>query len=152
MVEIMALTILSNGDRNRVGLDCSDSPSLTKQEFRDECNINNIMKKYRTRGDLTHISSTIGEYGTFDQGEDLLHSRLILQNAEAAFIQLPSGLRRELDHEPANFVDWIKDPENEQRAFDMGLLESIEEKAEGPPPTPPAGTEAEIPVESPEAD
>ena len=37
-------------------------PSLTKQSFKDECNINNIMSKYMKDGLIGHVNKHQGRY------------------------------------------------------------------------------------------
>ena len=37
-------------------------PTLTKQSFKEECDINNIMAKYRATGILSHVQAHQGRY------------------------------------------------------------------------------------------
>ena len=43
----------------------NDEPSLTKQSFQNECNINSIMKKWEKTGLLPHSRSSQPRYGDF---------------------------------------------------------------------------------------
>lgn len=50
--------------RDRVSLKF-DSPSMAKQSFKNECDINNIVKRYHTTGMISHISRSKPFYGDF---------------------------------------------------------------------------------------
>ena len=42
-----------------------DPVSMTKQSFADECDINNIMKRYIKDGVVNHLNTYQGNYGDF---------------------------------------------------------------------------------------
>ena len=48
-----------------------DVPSMTKQEFVAECDINNIIKQYSATGQLKHISSRAAQGTYMDLPDDL---------------------------------------------------------------------------------
>ena len=47
------------------GLDCSVEPSLTKQSFASECDINTIMARYEHTGVLDYVNENEARYGEF---------------------------------------------------------------------------------------
>lgn len=76
--------------------------ALTQQQFRDECDINRIVKN-ATRGIAPRFQARgVPQYGDFSQVPDLMGAYELVQRAEAAFMNLPAELRLELDNDPAN--------------------------------------------------
>jgi len=58
-----------------------DDPSLTKQSFRDECDVNLIVKRYTETGMINSIPRTTPQYGDAPEG-DFLEAAIV--NAEIA--------------------------------------------------------------------
>lgn len=120
---------------NHVTGEVSYPPSMTKQEFVAECDINNIIKAYTQTGQINHISAKAAQ-GTFEDLPDpidLQESLAIVQHAEAAFMALPAKVRDRFHNEPGEFLEFMGDPRNEQEARDLGLLNPL-------PPAPPSPT------------
>ena len=63
-------------------------PSLTKQSFTEECNINNIMKKYQKTGAIEHVNKHQASYGyaTSNTFQECLE---IVEKGETMFSELP---------------------------------------------------------------
>lgn len=97
------------------------APSMTKQEFTDECDINNIMARYAVTGlvptpDRQAFYLDEVDVPSFHEAQNLLLA------AEAAFMSLPSSVRREFDNDPAKFVEFAEDEKNVGRLKDWGML------------------------------
>jgi len=56
-------------------------PSLTRQSFKDECDVNQIVKRYTETGMINHIPRTTPQYGDAPEG-DLLQAAIV--NADIA--------------------------------------------------------------------
>lgn len=112
-----------------------------KQEFRDEVNINTIMK--RARNGMPLVDPTQVNYkrvATFDDvsnvdGFQQVQDKLI--EGKRMFTQLPSEIRAEFDNNPAKFLDFMSNPDNEEVAREMGLLAPLPTKPEVVDPVPP---------------
>lgn len=93
-------------------LDCSDLPSLTRQEFAAECDINNLMAQYEKTGMLP--ATTAGEPRYLDVSDvpDLMQAHAILAEATSAFMLLPATVRRDFDNDPVKFISFAENPEN----------------------------------------
>jgi len=76
----------------RPTVDCSDDIVRTKQEFKDECDINNILAKFRRTGRITHIREHGARYGdaTLTSYEEAM---LTIAGANTLWEDLPSDLR-----------------------------------------------------------
>ncbi len=134
----------------RVQLNCKDK-SRAKQSFRDECNINNIIKRYQKTGIIEHYAKHQGEYGDFTSSTDYHENLIQIQKADDAFATLPSKIRTKFNNSPVEFLDFVHNPENGQELIDMGLAKArvSSETAEQPIPGD-NPSEAPEPPETPE--
>lgn len=93
--------------RDPVNNPLSGEPSRTKQEFKTEVNINEIISRMR-RGinPPQWMTSNTPHYGDFsDMPTSFQEAYAIVESGEAAFRSLPLDFRRALDHNPANLAD-----------------------------------------------
>lgn len=104
-----------------VVLDCSGDPGYTKQEFRDECDINTIMSKYLTTRELPP-NLRVGSYGDFSTVGDFTDAQEILIRAREQFASLPSEVRRRFGNSPVEFLRFVADKSNYDEALKLGLL------------------------------
>lgn len=127
----------TNGEDTRT---FTPGPSMTRQEFADECDINNLMKQYEGH-DIGAIMRQVNPPSYVDFAEmpqDLLGYMELMKNAEAAFMTLPASVRREFDNSPVAFVDFASDRKNLDQMRTWGLAPPAEaptaqEGAEPPP-------------------
>lgn len=110
------------------GIDCSGEEMLTKQNHKDECNINLIVAQYDRTGMLNHTNENPGQY-TEVESFDFLESQLIVKNAEQMFANLPSKLRTKFNNQPGQFMDFVHDPNNVNEMIELGLAEAKKPKA-----------------------
>ncbi|AXH78148.1 MAG: internal scaffolding protein [Microviridae sp.] len=99
-------------------------PTMAKQSFQAECDINNIMKKYETTGLISHTNKIQGAYGDFTGVSDYHDAINRVHSANDAFMALPSKIRARFMNEPGNFLAFCEDPANEAEAIALGLLPS----------------------------
>lgn len=97
--------------------------SRTKQSFKAECDINNIMRKYRDTGIVTHTRDSQPMYGDFSEITDYQGSLNQVLQAQEAFEQLPSLVRKRFANDPGKFVEFIQDDKNYDEAMKLGLLD-----------------------------
>lgn len=90
--------------REPVNNPVSGEPSRTKQEFKKECDINEIVARMK-RGIVPPpwMTSATPRYGDFTNlPASFQEAYSIMETAEAAFKSLPLEFRRALDHDPRN--------------------------------------------------
>lgn len=127
-----------------------ETPSLTRQEFKDECDINLIMERYNNHviggpGGLPPIGEPMF-VDWADMPSDLLSYMERMKEAETAFMSLPANVRREFDNSAVSFVDFAGDPSNLDRMREWGLAPAKKlpdapiEPAPSPPPSNPDGS------------
>lgn len=102
-----------------------EKPSLTKQEFRDECDITNIIDKFSRTGELPQ--PFVGGSGVFADVSDIPDYQSSQNNVVRVrewFDGLPSNIRSRFDNDPSKLVQFINDPSNRSEAEKLGLLVS----------------------------
>lgn len=97
-----------------------EGPSLTQQQFKDECDINTILRNFGVTGHLP-IVATQPMVGDFTGIVDFQSALQTVQDAEDNFMALPSAVREKFLHDPAKFVDFCLDPANIEAVRDLGL-------------------------------
>ncbi|AXH73237.1 MAG: internal scaffolding protein [Microviridae sp.] len=116
-------TWFTNETTNAITGEVTQLPSMTKQSFVDQCDINNILKQFKLTGQITHIKANAQQGAYLDLPDDLdfQSSMHIVQQAEAAFSTLPSKLRTRFENDPAQFLAFMADPRNAEEAVALGL-------------------------------
>lgn len=129
-------------------------PSRTKQDFKDQCDINNIIKAYKITGQVQHISAAAAQ-GRFEYLPDPMEfqdSLNTIRAADQAFAALPAKIRDRFANDPALFLGFLSDPENADEARRLGILNpSAAPLPSGPPNIPPAAPPAETVSVPPDA-
>lgn len=106
----------------------TEGPSLTRQEFAEECDINTIMARYETTGQLPINNGAEPRYVDFTAfPDDLMGTMSQLSQATDAFMTLPAKVRREFDNDPHMFVDFASDPSNIDQLREWGLAKPLPE-------------------------
>lgn len=81
----------------------------TKQSFKDQCDINKILKKAAVKGGLSHVQKyPEAVYGEFDPELDLFVARDRIAQAERIFMDLPAEVRREFNNDAVAFIQYGK--------------------------------------------
>lgn len=124
--------------------------SLTKQSFVAECDINNIIKDFTQTGFVAHINqhAASGAFVDLPDQIDFQAGLDLVRQASDAFAALPAKLRARFGNDPAQFLDFMHDPKNQQEAIDLGL--AIDTRPPSPAPAEPlSGPKAGDPVPAP---
>ena len=123
----------------------NNSPSLTQQQFKDECDINKIMDRYLRTGVLSDPLQNRGtpKYGDYaDIGDYMDHMNKVVE-ANEMFEALPASIRKRFNNNPGELIDFVMNDDNRAEAEFLGLIEKKEEnKVSG------TSTEAEVSVTS----
>lgn len=105
---------------NASGLHCEDA-TLAQQQFKDECDINNIMQKFGMTGLLPQapLEATYGDFsGVYDY-----HTALnAIIASEEQFNALPAQLRARFDNDPAKLMEFMDNDSNREEAVKLGLV------------------------------
>lgn len=107
-------------DRESPGVDCSVMPSMTKQAFKDDCDVNVIVERFARQGEFPVFDPadfSWGDASTVDF-RDMLD---IVNAANAAFMQMPAKIRNRFENDPRQFVDFCSDKANAEELLKLGL-------------------------------
>lgn len=96
----------------------------TLQSETKGCDINLLLKRFEKTGTFTHIAKSMPTYGDFSSAQDYLGSLLQVKEAQRLFDEYPAELRAEFHNDPGEMLSFIDDPENEDRAIELGLVEA----------------------------
>jgi len=105
--------------RKRVALICND-PSLAIQSQKDEADINNIVRNFGVTGRLPG-AVTLPTYGDFTGVDDYRSALEAVNAAQNAFMQIPSAIRAQFDHDPGAWADFAANPANLPQLREWGL-------------------------------
>lgn len=116
--------------------------SRAKQAFKQECDINNILKRYEKTGLVTHLARHGGRYEELPSDVDFQTALNTLMKAEEAFASLPAKIRRRFDNDPAAFLAFVQDPRNQDEMIELGLATRRPDPPAEQAPAEPAGAAA----------
>lgn len=109
-----------NAAGDESGLRCDD-PSLTKQSFREESDINVIVARFNLTGQLP-VGIRMPSYGDFADVFDFQTAMNAIAHANEAFDAMPAGVRARFHNDPAEFVAFCSDQANREEAEKLGLV------------------------------
>lgn len=96
-------------------------PTLTQQQFKEQCDINNIIKNYTQTGELP-LSKKVGQFLDVSNVQDYHSALTTVFEAQKAFDNLPSNIRSRFENDPNQLIAFIEDDANHEEALNLGLL------------------------------
>jgi len=108
------------------GVDPLRVTSRCKQSFRDDANINTILKRYQKTG-MYHEPGKVraprqAQFGDFSDLYDLAETLKRSNEANARFMALPATTRAKFENNVSNLLDFIHDPKNLEEAINLKLI------------------------------
>lgn len=121
----------------------NDEPSMTKQSFREETDINILASKY-IRKDVEYTPLQIAQqiaavtqkpltYGDVSNATNLNDAMNVIADIQDAFDVLPAIIRQRFDNDPLSLVGFLEDPANRAEAVKLGLMEELPNSPAGAP-------------------
>lgn len=95
--------------------------SKTKQSFKDQCNINKIVDRFQRTGVLPATQNALPRFMDVPQ-TDLLSALNLVREAESLFYQVPAQIRKKVNNNPVEFLQFIQNPDNMDTLDECGLL------------------------------
>lgn len=113
-------------------------PSQTQQCFKDETDINIILKRNPDITQIQYVNNkskpVFGDFSDVGEYRDALDRVL---EAEESFAQLPAEVRDRFNNDPEQFLDFALNPDNGGELVKMGLAtEPVVESAQNEPTSP----------------
>jgi phage internal scaffolding protein len=101
-------------------LHCEDA-SLAQQHFKDECDINNILRQFNITGLLPEAPLS-PRYGDFTGISDYHTALNQVIAAEDEFMSLPATIRARFENNPAQLIEFLDNDQNYDEAVKLGLV------------------------------
>lgn len=107
-------------------------PSMTKQEFQAECDINNVVKQFKPHHMAQMLAANLqsGAYTDLPDSYDYQDALHLVKDAEARFLTVPAKVREKFGQDPMNFLAFLQDPKNLDEARALGLAKPAPKAAE----------------------
>lgn len=103
------------------GIACKDA-SLAQQQFKDECDINNILRQFNITGQLPNAPLS-PKYGDFTGIGDYKTALDRVIAADEEFMNLPANIRARFNNDAAELIEFLDNDENRLEAEKLGLVE-----------------------------
>lgn len=120
----------TNAASNESGLHCEDA-TLTQQHFKDETDINNILRQFNITG-LLPQSPLSPRYGDFTGISDYHSALNAVMAAESEFDGLPAQIRARFNNNPEELIEFLANNENLDEAISLGLVDKKPEASVQP--------------------
>jgi len=101
----------------------NEEPTLAQQQYKDACDINNIVKQYAQTGELP-LSNKVGQFLDVSNVSDYQSALETVYNAQKAFDALPSKIRTKFENDPNQLIAFLEDDKNYDEAQKLGLLQT----------------------------
>jgi phage internal scaffolding protein len=108
---------------NESGIVCLEQ-SLAQQHFKDECDINYILKTFGI--EALAVNPLTPRYGDFTDVVDYHSALNAVIAAEDEFMTLPAHIRTRFDNDPSKLIDFMENPANRSEAESLGLVNKSE--------------------------
>lgn len=132
-------------------VDCVIEEGVTKQSFKDECDVNKIIERFERTGELPQ-GSRVMQYGDFSSVFTFEEAQERLLAAQEAFEELPARVRERFGNDIGVLVEFASREENADEMIALGLLEQTVANDDNPDkPLGAEGAPAEEPATSPAA-
>lgn len=99
----------------------NNEPSKTDQQWKDDVDVNSILRKFQKTGQLTHFAKVQGQYGDVSNIPDLDQAMQQIVDAKEAFQGLPSAIRARFGNDPSQMLQFLQDTSNDDEAIKLGL-------------------------------
>lgn len=124
-IQLPLIRTMYNYDRNansrKAALYCKD-PTRAQQQFKDDSNINNIVKRFLGTGELPQLIRPVYPEDYVEEVTDYQSAMNIIRRADEAFMKMPSGIRSRFQNNPQVFTEFFAHEANREEAEKMGLL------------------------------
>ncbi|WNK14838.1 MAG: internal scaffolding protein [Microvirus sp.] len=127
----MFLRTEHNYDRDKAsaetGLACTEEEGLTQQQFKEETDINTIVKRFGLTGELPG-DFQMPRSGDFTEVNDFQSAMNMIRTAQQEFDRMPAELRARFNFDPQRLFDFLDDGNNRAEALKLGLIQPPKEK------------------------
>lgn len=130
------------------GLSIDPKDARVMVDFKEECDINTIVKRYADTGMWSNSlkpATAKPMFGDFTSVPDFVQAQNIIVAAKNQFDALPAEVRKRFNNDPAQLLEFVSSEKNLDEAIRLGICNPR-------PETPPAGSPpAGVPDGSPKS-
>lgn len=101
---------------------------LTKQCFKDECDVLNIISRHDRTGLIDHLNNAVAQYGDYSEINEYRESLDLVMQAQESFGEIPSNIREMFQNDPGQFFEFATNPANHEKMVELGLAEARPDK------------------------
>lgn len=123
------------------GIDFSHDRGVTDPSGADDADINNIVARFHKTGVLPNINVP-GVFADVSSALSYQDSLQVIINAENQFMALDAKTRKKFSNSPAEFLEFVENPENGPELVKMGLATLVEPTPSPASPSPAGGQPA----------
>lgn len=120
-----------NYDRDQVsdetGLACPADESMTQQQFKEESDINEILRRFGITGELPE-NPRLPQSGDFTGITDFKTAMDAIAAAQSGFMELPADLRARFKNDPQQLLEFLENDKNKDEAIELGLVNKPPER------------------------
>lgn len=100
----------------------NNEPSMTQQQYADECDINHLMNRYMRTGELP-VHKKTGYFVDVSETPESYHAAMqTVLDAQTAFDLLPAQTRSKFENDPSQLLGFLQDSKNKDEAIKLGLI------------------------------
>ena len=107
----------------KTGLCCDPDEDMTQQHFKEECDINEITRRFGLGAEMPK-GIKVPTYGDFTGLESYHDACNAIAQAGESFDSLPALVRDRFRNDPGAFVDFVLDEKNKDEAVRLGLIQA----------------------------
>lgn len=107
--------------------DLEEEPSFTQQQFKEETDINEIVRRFGLTGQLpeNYKAPVSGDFTNISSFEEAMTA---VAQAQQQFMELPANLRERFNNDPQRLMTFLDDDTNRDEATKLGLVVKPPEK------------------------
>lgn len=93
----------------------------TQQQFKAECDVNNIIAKHKKQGINPHIlpPAVVADFTQIQDYQQLLDT---VSAAQDTFMAMPSHIRNRFNNDPQLLIEFVNEKSNRDEAIKLGLI------------------------------
>jgi phage internal scaffolding protein len=144
---IMEITVKKALERHK-GSVLDTGEGLTEQAHKQETDMNYILRDYKRTGFIRHAKDNQGRYDDISV-QDFQEAMFTVASANNMFAELPANIRKDFGNDPASFLGFVQNPDNQEKLQKMGIIKGNDGvDLKGMPTTAPLYKEPEYPREA----
>lgn len=102
------------------GLEVPEGDDFTQQQFKEEVDINTIIKRFGLTGELPE-NLAMPQSGDFTGISDFHTAMNLVRASQEEFMRVPAEIRARFNNDPGRFIEFVEDDKNYDEAIKLGL-------------------------------